>query len=259
MIFKRFGANLRAQNWSAILIEFAIVVSGVYLGVVAADWSAERASRAATLRLLQQFKPELYYQFDQYQRLQRYLSTTTDYAKIALAGWKNDPKVDDRTFVIAAYQASQASGSVTNTQTWANIFGAGQVQNIRDLHLRTSLIRVLSIDSALTDYHQIEDAYRVNVRRVLPNDLQERIRKECGDQITSDAFSVFTLPPTCNARFPEAEVRSAASALRAHPELVGDLNWHQAAVASMLDSWRLYVGALERLSKAIDRNRATHA
>lgn len=251
-MMKRTIAALRARDWPSILIEVAIVVVGVFLGVMAANWNQARLDRNSTIRLLNQFKPEIQYQFDQYDRLKRYLETTGRYGEVALAGWNNDPDVSDRQFVIAAYQASQATGSTTNTQTWSNIFGSSQVQNISDPVLRARLVRVLSIDSALTDYHQIQSAYRENVRRVIPDAVQDRIRKECGDRVFGDSTAIYYLPPRCEIDLPADRVREAAAALRAHPSLVNDLNWHRALVATMLLNWDLYITALRRLSDAID-------
>ena len=254
MIYRRAAAKLRAQDWTAIGIELVIVVVGVFIGMWVADWNQERTERANTIRLLNQFKPELRWQFDQYRRLKAYMATTGDYAQIALKGWRNDPSVSDRQFVIAAYQASQATGSVTNTQTWADIFGSNQVQNIGDPVLRSRLIRVLSIDSSLTDYRQIQSAYRENVRHVIPNDVQDRIRRQCGDRLLGDDFGIYYLPPNCDVDLSAEQVSAAAAALRAHPSLVSDLNWHEALVATMLINWQLYIKSLEQLSKAIDRH-----
>ena len=248
MIFKRSIAKLRAQDWTAITIEFVIVIVGVFIGVMVANWNEARLERANTIRLLNQFKPELRYQFDQFDRLQAYLTTTGDYAKIALAGWDHDPKVTDSQFVISAYQASQATGSTTNTQAWASIFGGSQVQNISDPELRARLVRVLSIDFTLTDYHQIQSAYRENVRHVIPDDIQERIRDRCGDHVVGDSAAIYYLPPRCEIALPPDRVRAAAAALRAHPGLVNDLYWHRALAATMLLNWQLYITALHRLS-----------
>ena len=39
MISRRLSANLKAQNWIAIGIEFVIVVVRAYLGILAANWN----------------------------------------------------------------------------------------------------------------------------------------------------------------------------------------------------------------------------
>lgn len=59
MIFKRAVAKLRAQDWTAIGVELAIVVLGVFIGTWVANWNQERESRAETHHLLIQLKPEI--------------------------------------------------------------------------------------------------------------------------------------------------------------------------------------------------------
>ena len=258
MIYRRAAAKLRAQDWTAISIELVIVIVGVFVGMWVADWNEARVERGTTIRLLNQFKPELSYQFDQYHRLQAYMATTGEYGQVALRGWRNDSSVSDKQFVIAAYQASQATGSVTNTQTWSSIFGSNQVQNISDPRLRQALIRVLSLDSSLTDYHQIFSAYRENVRHVIPDEVQDRIRWQCGDRLkgpgSTNTFNIYYLPPRCDVDLTPEQVRAAAAALRAHPGLVGDPNWHRALVATMMLNWQLYIESLKQLSNAIEHH-----
>lgn len=254
MIFKRFAANLRAQNWFAILIEFAIVVAGVFVGTWVANLNQERVARADTIRLLDQLRPEIRYQEQQYRQFERYLRTTDAYTKVALAGWQREPGVTDNAFVVAAYHASQITGSATNTQTWASIFGGHQVQNIRDRELRNRLIRVLSLDSNVTDYRQADTDYRKNVRQTIPDDVQTAIRTRCGEVAAADDISIAHLPPSCDLVLPAADATAVAAALRARPSLVNDLNWHRAAAASLLYTYAGYVRTLKSLDEAIENS-----
>ena len=59
MILRRLSANLRAQNWTAILVEFVLVIAGVFLGILAANWNLERSAKQETGRLLSQLDTEL--------------------------------------------------------------------------------------------------------------------------------------------------------------------------------------------------------
>jgi hypothetical protein len=45
MILRRLALHLREQNWTAIVIEFVLLVVGVFLGIQAANWNEERAER----------------------------------------------------------------------------------------------------------------------------------------------------------------------------------------------------------------------
>jgi hypothetical protein len=59
MILRRLSANLRGQNWTAIGIEFLIVVVGVFIGTQVANWNQARLEKQATGRMLMQLVPEL--------------------------------------------------------------------------------------------------------------------------------------------------------------------------------------------------------
>lgn len=45
MILRRLAQNLREQNWTAISIEFVLLVLGVYLGIQAQQWQSELEGR----------------------------------------------------------------------------------------------------------------------------------------------------------------------------------------------------------------------
>ena len=253
MIFKRAVAKLRAQEWTAIAIELSIVIVGVFIGTWVANWNEARLERENTIRLLDQFKSEIRYQIAQYGFLNAYMATTGNYAKVALAGWQRQPQVSDNDFVISAYQASQVAGAAINTQNWASIFGSGQVQNIRDPLLRGRLIRTLSLDSSVIDYHQLQSDYRQHVRQVIPHAVQSAIRERWGDRFPADGAAAPFLPPPCDLVLPASRARATAAALRAHPDLVDDLNWHRSLVATMLDQYRNYAANLNALGKAIEQ------
>ena len=46
MILRRLSQALREQNWTAITIEFVLLVLGVFLGIQAANWNEARVERA---------------------------------------------------------------------------------------------------------------------------------------------------------------------------------------------------------------------
>jgi len=46
MILRRLSQSLKEQNWTAITIEFVLLVVGVFLGIQVANWNQARADRA---------------------------------------------------------------------------------------------------------------------------------------------------------------------------------------------------------------------
>lgn len=42
MILRRLSQSLKEQNWTAIWIEFVLLVDGVFLGIQVANWNEGR-------------------------------------------------------------------------------------------------------------------------------------------------------------------------------------------------------------------------
>jgi hypothetical protein len=250
MILRRLTENLRTQNWTAITIEFGIVVMGVFVGTQVSNWNQERLERLATNKMLNQLRPEIQNQFDFFNSARIYYRTTKPYAEQAFAGWAGDRKISDSQFVIAAYQASQIYGIGINEQNWALTFGGNQMRDIDDQKLRRDLAVVLTADYEPVGFNAMATPYRQHVRQIIPAAIQDKIRSQCNDQNVSREGSQFlvVLPPTCPLKLEPAEAAYAATALRAHPELPNELNWHLAAVANYLTN----VDGLESQFRALD-------
>ena len=234
MIYKRVAARLRAQDWVAITIELGIVVLGVFIGTQVSNWNAERLEKRETQRMLAQLGPNLQSLTDYYDSARVYYGATRRFAATAFAGWRGDPGVNDRDFVIAAYQASQIMGIGTNSSTWATVLGADQLRRVDDLKIRSDLSFLMSADYTQLDTPAVNTPYRQNVRRLIPVEVQDAIRAECGDRTEPGKPTIVALPPTCNLNIAPGQATAAAAILRAHPELLQDLQWHMAAEAALV-------------------------
>jgi hypothetical protein len=252
MILRNLTANLRTQNWTAIAIEFAIVVLGVFIGTEVANWNQARLQKEATNRLLEQWRPELRNQLEFFGSARTYYATTKHYADQAFAGWHGDPNISDNQFVIAAYQASQIYGIGINAQNWTLVFGGDQLRDIDDPKIRRDLSVVLTADYEPVQFNAVATPYREHVRQIIPNPLQDEIRAQCGDRNIEKEGAQFLviLPPSCSLKLDAVAAAQTAAALRAHPELIKELNWHLAAVAVYLTN----VDGLEGQFRALDRS-----
>ena len=251
MIYKRVAARLRAQDWVAITIELGIVVLGVFIGTWVANWNQEQGAKRETQRMLVQLKPNLTSLTDYYDGARAYFGTTRRYAATALGGWRGDREVSDVEFVIAAYQASQITGISTNGSTWATVLGADQLRRVNDLAIRNDLSLLMSADYTQLDLTAVDTPYRQNVRRLIPVEIQEAIRKRCGDLIPSDRPSRVVLPPTCDLKIAADQAAATATILRAHPALMQDLQWHLAAEAALLENMISFETTTRDLQKRI--------
>ena len=251
MIFKRAVAKLRAQDWTAISIELAIVVVGVFIGTWVANWNQQQAEKARTHRAIVQMKPVLDRLTAYFHSSRNYYATTRAYAATAIAGWRRDPRISDRDFVIGAYQASQIDALNVNGATFSSILGADELRNIDDPTLRADVATLMSADYTQIDLPTIDTPYRRNVRRVIPVEIQDAIRARCGDRGLPNDPTTIVLPRTCDAQIDPAQAAKAAAQLRAHPELLEDLQFHVSAMDTLIGN----VTAFEPTVKRIEAKR----
>jgi hypothetical protein len=59
MLLRRLIQHVREQNWTAIGIEFVIVVVGVFVGIEVSNWNQERADRNREIAFLGQLRDEM--------------------------------------------------------------------------------------------------------------------------------------------------------------------------------------------------------
>src|SRR5215218_183783 len=182
MIYKRVAARLRAQDWVAITIELTIVIVGVFIGTLVANWNQERADKRAVLRLVDQLQPKLREVEQIAADDQAYYEVVRRYAKIAQAGFARDPAVSDEAFIIAAFQATELSPFNGNPFSNGSFFSAEEVRKIEDTETRERLMDVQSYDSELLNLLGEGSEYRETVRSIIPSDVQQTILTQCGDR-----------------------------------------------------------------------------
>lgn len=228
---RQVSGSVRDQNWTAIAIEFVLVILGVFLGIMAANWNEERIEKRETQELLDQVDDQLTNFVVYIDSMDGYYRSAGRYGDRAIAGWRGDQSVSDAEFVVAAYQASQIVGVGNNAGTFAAIFGAENLRDIEDPVIRQNLATVMTYDFAVIDLRSVATRYREEVRKTIPHEVQSAIRAHCNDRFIDGRLS---LPEPCDIKIDQQMAREAAAALRARPELVGELQWHRAAVVNQV-------------------------
>ena len=59
MILRRVIEHVREQNWTAICVEFVLLVLGVFLGIQAANWNSTMIERGESRDSLQRLEEDL--------------------------------------------------------------------------------------------------------------------------------------------------------------------------------------------------------
>jgi hypothetical protein len=222
MIFRRLARHLREQNWTAIFIEFVLLVLGVFLGIQVANWNENRLTRAKAEVFTARLKEDLRAEAWRYQFLLAYYQDVRDATEAAADALSGKTPLSNEAFLVNAYRATQYKQGASRRSTYDELISTGNVGLIEDRKLLNLAVRAYSVATIdATVKEGVESPYRALFRMNVPNDTQRALAKQCGDRYILpgdyiDFDHVIDYP--CESGLPAAEANAAADALRADPQ-----------------------------------------
>ena len=141
MILRRVMEHLRKQEWTAIGIDFVIVVLGVFLGIQVSNWNEAAADRRAESAYLSQLQGDL-------QRIEGEVRDQIEFEQFQgrLAGAAFDLIQHDRTadrsrrIGVALSALTQRRTLRTESPTFVDLQSSGNLEIISDPALRAEII-----------------------------------------------------------------------------------------------------------------------
>lgn len=215
MLLRRINDHVRAQNWTAIAIDFVIVVVGVFIGIQVSNWNEDRQNASRT----QNYYSRLIEDLDSERRalLGRldYMAVTDSYGQSALAALKDPSAERTSQFFIALYQASQIWTYSVQRATYDEILSSGVAEAIPEAELRTHLANFYLNAEATRQIIVTTTPYRQQIRLYLPHSIQAAVRESCSDRYipTERNLLVLELPKSCDIEFDEDQIAEAIEAL----------------------------------------------
>lgn len=141
MILRRVMEHLRKQEWTAVAIDFVIVVLGVFLGLQVSNWNEAAADRRAEAAYLSQLQGDL-------QRIEGQVREQVEFeqfqARLAVA--MGDVIANDRTpqrtlrIATGLTQLTMRRTLRTESPTFADLQGSGNLEIISNAELRAEII-----------------------------------------------------------------------------------------------------------------------
>ena len=105
MILRRVIQHVKKQEWTAIGIDFLIVVLGVFVGIQVSNWNAERETSKKSAVFTERLKADLRGEAWGYEYLILYNKDILANAERVLAMMDGEAGMTDEQFVISAYRA----------------------------------------------------------------------------------------------------------------------------------------------------------
>lgn len=154
MLLRRVIEHVKAQNWTAVALDFVIVVVGVFIGIQVANWNEARAEKERIAAQLESFRSELIFARTEMEELRNYIEARIDGAK-SLRERLADASLDisDEEIYALSFSAMRLSPLDVKFRAFDELSTTGAISKIDDLGLRE---RIYKWDTILADFRSSE-------------------------------------------------------------------------------------------------------
>lgn len=154
MILRRVIDHVKHQNWTAVALDFVIVVVGVFIGLQVQDWSADRAEKEAIAAQLSSFREELIQRRTAIDEQQAYIRKRIDDASMLRAGLMNqDRAISESDIYALAMSALRTNGLDVTFHGFDGLSISGAISKIQSPE---QLQKLYQWDAALTNLRSTE-------------------------------------------------------------------------------------------------------
>jgi hypothetical protein len=241
MILRRLSQSLKQQNWTAIWIEFILLVAGVFLGIQVSNWNQERETAKKAAVFTERLRNDLRVEVWRFMALHLYYRDVVENAQLTLGDLEGSHRLSNDALLIAAYRATQYSEFIQYRATYDELTSTGNIGLVADPKLRRMANEVYSTALYSNVKNEgINSRYRVAFRILVPVSAQLAVATLVGDRPSRllDYKSIeLPLNYPCKTGLPAAQVDAIAAQLRADPELAGLLNLRIANIFSAINVW----------------------
>ena len=234
MILRRVIKHVRNQEWTAIAIDFLIVVVGVFVGLQVSNWNAavEEGARAAVYS--ERLRGEVQAEYEYAHALIDYHTSLSHATDEAYRGLTQKAELDDETILINAFRASQYNWYERRRSTFDEIVASGSLALITDKPLRdaangiygTPLFGIIQSEGQVS-------AFRELFRMAIEPELHDELSRNCGDkeyESSGEAVGLLTLDYDCTISASAEEMAEGVRALRSDPAILKALRLRNAQV-----------------------------
>ena len=224
MMLRRIIEHVKNQQWTAIGIDFVILVIGVFVGIQVSNWNQARVTDQQAAAFTTHLKEDLREEDWGYQLMIEYSHDVRKNAEIAVAALEGMAPVSDEALLVSAYRATQYKNKLRRRATYDELVSTGTIGLIADRSLRDTAMRVYNMPTIETMVREgMQSRYREAFRMTLPNPVQRALAKNCGDRFLAvgdyrGIDNILDYP--CKPDLSEPAISEAARALRANPNLL---------------------------------------
>lgn len=239
MILRSLAQSIRRQDWFAVVIEFLIVVAGIFVGLQVTDWNERRQLRERELNYLQRMTEDLARMEAEFQQI---LELGGGRSVVAMRAFRALEQCDatlaapdDFRVTLAGYQTQPTPTIIT--RTYDEMVSSGALASMADRQISRE---IAGLFGALTNYKSFVQGVRISLP-VIDQTLWKHLDLSY-DDAGRPVLRAFDFEAACRNR----ELRNAAWEIR---DLMRD--WEVATMHA--------ADQLKEFARQLDRHVATHA
>ena len=234
MILRRLTQNLKDQNWTAIGIEFLLLIAGVFLGIQAANWNEQRETEQKAAVFTERLIDDLRREGLRRERQVTYYNEVRVAGEAAAAALEGTTPSSNAALLVNAYRATQFMHTASQRATYDELVSTGSIALVTDRRLVALAVATYGNSSSEDLRLQRDDSpYRALFRMSVPIDIQRVLARQCGDRFTADRGAPMLDFP-CQLELEASDVDRAAEALREDPETLRLLRRRLADIDTLL-------------------------
>ena len=226
MLLRKVIRHVQSQSWTAIAIDFCIVVLGVFVGIQVNNWNETRIETQRADSYLLRIQADLGSDLQAIERRVAYWNKVVDYGHAAIA-YAEEGKLSQESrwnTVLAFYQASQIAPYRSEDTTYQEMVNAGDLGLIRNEKLRDDLAKyyVSGIGPSNLFVLQLVPEYRATVRGHTLSRVSRYIWASCFSEAAGVQLETLL---DCKSPLSDAEAQAVLDSYLALPDLLSDLRF----------------------------------
>lgn len=211
MILRRLIEHVKNQEWTAVFLDFVIVVVGVFIGIQVSNWNETRGERAKEYGYLVRLHEDLQRSIATIDRTIGMLERQSGGQTVlldALANCAVPPGVGDEV-EYAISTLGYINAPIFSSRTYDELTSSGSFDIIENEHIKTGLSdvvrRVTHLSQSVENVYRLTEHHRFTVEeQILFSDIRPY------DDFGSTASVKYDIAELCGHR----KVASAVSAIR---------------------------------------------
>jgi len=225
VVLRRFREHAAKHNWFSVVIDLAIVVIGLFLGMQANNWNEYRLDRNLGEQYRQRLIEDLETNEEDFRQRAVYYRQVHDLGYAALQDLRRPESADPVAFLLQSFKAANILPRSTQRATYQEILSAGALGLIGDQSIRR---RVMTYYAGLDMTDRLTmtvPSYRERVRSIMPYEIQQTIQTDCPEEDREDAQGRpdIVLNASCRPKLDPQQASLAAAQIRSAQGIQLDL------------------------------------